>query len=68
MGFLIVLGLLAACAAPAAPRIRIMLCKQEVKEMEQKEHPKGALALTVIYIVIVAVIWFSIYAILLARG
>ncbi len=36
--------------------------------MEQQGHPKGALMLTVIYIVIVAVIWFSVYAILLARG
>lgn len=36
--------------------------------MKQQEHPKGALALTVIYIVVVAVIWFSVYAILLARG
>lgn len=36
--------------------------------MEQQEHPKGALALTVIYIALVAIIWFSVYAILLARG
>ncbi len=36
--------------------------------MEQQGHPKGALALTVIYIAIVTVIWFSVYAILLTRG
>lgn len=36
--------------------------------MEHKAHPKGALTLTVIYIAIVVLIWFSVYAILLARG
>ncbi len=36
--------------------------------MEPKGHPKGALTLMAIYIAIVAVIWFSVYAILLARG
>jgi len=36
--------------------------------MEQQEHPRGALALTVIYLIIVAVVWFSVYALLLARG
>jgi len=36
--------------------------------MEQQEHPKGALALTLIYLVIVAVVWFSVYALLLTRG
>ncbi len=31
------------------------------------EHPRGALALTIIYILIMAIIWFSVYAVLLAR-
>lgn len=35
--------------------------------MEQEEHPRGALALTVIYIIIVGIVWFSVYAMLLAR-
>jgi len=36
--------------------------------MEQQRHPKGALALTLIYLIIIAVVWFSVYALLLARG
>jgi hypothetical protein len=33
-----------------------------------EEHPRGALALTAIFILLAAVMWFSVYALLLVRG
>ncbi len=36
--------------------------------MEPMGHPKGALTLMAIYLAIVLLIWFSVYATLLARG
>lgn len=36
--------------------------------MEQHDHPKGALTLMLIYVFLIAAVWFSIYAMLLARG
>jgi hypothetical protein len=33
-----------------------------------EEHPKGALVMTLIYGLLIAAIWFSMYALLLQRG
>ncbi len=36
--------------------------------MEQNRHPIGALAFTLVFIVVAVVLWFAIYGLMLARG
>ena len=40
----------------------------EVEQMKQYQSPQGAVALLVIYVLLIAALWGSAYATLLSRG